>query len=173
MITTLAHLVSSRGKEQRIARQDESLTPYSQEEFLNYYTPGSGWNSWHHAVPYKDAAGNIRHVLVRIGEQKRWGLIDRLSQESVLLAGMLSCDDNFPVLDLRVIVGCDVNFDICMHILDYLCGYESDWWEKEPSMGALDAADKLGLERLLLIVRPRTKERWDECKQIAQSRWCA
>ena len=101
-------------------------------------------------------------MLVRIGHQKRWGLVDRLSQESVLLAGMLSCDDDSPVLDLSAIVGCDLSVTICMHILDYLCGCESDWWEGAPSMGALDAADKLGLERLLSsIVRPYVKNIWE------------
>ena len=151
-----------RGKELRIARLDESLTPYSQEEFLDYYTPESGWKSWQDAVTYKDAGSNIRHVLVRIGCQSRWGLVDRLSQESVLLAGMLGCDEDSPVLDLRAIVGCDVSSNMCVHILDYLCGYESDWWENAPSMGALDVADKLGLERLLSsIVRPQFKEKWE------------
>ena len=74
----------------------------------------------------------------------------------------LSCDDDSTVLDLRAIVGCDVSSNMCVHILDYLCGYESDWWENAPSMGALDVADKLGLERLLSsIVRPQFKEKWE------------
>ena len=157
MITTPAH-----GKELRIARWDKALTPYSQEEFLDYYTPESGWDIWRDAVPYKDAAGKIRHVLVKIGAHDRWGFVDRISQESALLAGMLSCDDDSPVLDLSAIVGCDLSYHICMHILEYLCGYQSHWWETEPCMGALDAADKLGLERLLSsIVSPQRKDRWE------------
>ena len=154
-----------RNKELRIARWDELLTPYSQEEFLDYYTPKSGWKIWQEAVTYKDGSGNIRHVLVRIENQKRWGLVDRLSQESVLLAGMLKCDDEDPVLDLGTIIGCDLCFNICRHILDYLCGCESDWWEKVPSMGALDVADKLGLERLLFsIVRPLVEDEWKRAR---------
>ena len=99
---------------------------------------------------------------VRIGAQNRWGLFDRISQESVLLAVMLSCDDGSPVLDLRAILGCDLSYNICIHILDYLCSYESKWWENEPSMAALDAADKLGLDRLLSsIVRPDLKKQWE------------
>ena len=169
MITTPAHLVSAHGKELRIARWDKALTPYSQDEFLDYYAPESGWDIWRDAVPYKDAAGNIRHVLVKIGAHGRWGLVDRISQESVLLAGMLSCDDDSPVLDLSAIVGCDLSYDICMHILEYLCGYQSDWWEREPCMGALDVADKLGLDRLLSsIVRPHIKDQWER----GRARWC-
>ena len=162
MTTSPAHLVSGRGKELRIARLDESCTPYSREEFLAYYTRGSGWTMWEEAVPYKDAAGNIRHMLVKIGEQSRWGLVDRISQESGLLAGLISCDDDSPVLDLRGIVGCDLSFAICDRILGYLCGSDSEWWENAPPMGALDAADKLGLERLLSsIVRSVVKDRWE------------
>ena len=112
-------------------------------------------------MPYKDDAGNIQHVLVKIGQQSRWGLVDRISQESVLLAGMLSCDEESTVLDLRAIVGCDLSYDICRRILDYLCGCETDWWENTPSMGALDVADKLGLKRLLSsIVTQFLKEKW-------------
>ena len=161
-IPTPVHHVSGCRKELRIARWDESRTPYSLQEFLDYYTPESGWNIWQDAVTYKDVAGNIRHVLVRIGQQNRWRLVDRISQESVLLAGMLSCDDDSTVLDLRAIVGCDLSYDICRRILDYLCGCETDWWENTPSMGALDVADKLGLERLLSAIVPRLrKEKWE------------
>ena len=149
------------GEELRIARWDKSLKPYSQEEFRNYYTPESAWIMWQDAVTYKDAAGNVRHVLVRIGNRERWGLVERLSQESVVLAGMLSCDDDSPLLDLQAIVGCDLDVRICEHILDYLCGYDSIWWEVEPTIGALDAADKLGLQKLLSWhVRPTRYSEW-------------
>ena len=159
-IPTIVHPASGRG-ELRIARWDESLTPYSLEEFLEHYPPESAQKIWDDAVPHQDAAGNIRHVLVKIGQQSRWGLVERISQESVLLAGLLSCDDDSTVLDLRAIVGCDLSYDICRHILDYLCGCEIDWWENTPPMGALDVADKLGLERLLsAIVSPLKKEKW-------------
>ena len=161
MRTTPAHLLSSPDKELRIARWDESLTPYSQDEFIAYYGPESGWKMWQDAVAYKDDAGNIRHVLVRIGDQSRWGLVDRISHESDLLAGMFSCDDDSPVLDLRTVIGYDLGLSMCTRILDYLCSYESDWWEREAAMAALDAADKLGLERLLSsIVCPRLQEKW-------------
>ena len=161
-IPTLAHPVGGPGEELRIARSDESLTPFSLSQLLEQHPPESAQKIWRDAVPHKDAAGNIRHVLVKIGQQSRWGLVERISQESVLLAGMLSCDEDSTVLDLRAIVGYDLSDDICQRILDYLCGCETDWWENTPSMGALDVADKLGLERLLsAIVFPMTKERWE------------
>ena len=155
--------VSCGGEELRIVRLDGSLTPYSKDDFLEYYGP-DGWRIWQNAVPYKDAAGNRLHVLVRIGERSLWGCVGRISQESVVLESMLEgCDDD-AFLDLSAIVGCDLCYNICARILDYLCGYDSDWWEQSPSMGALDVADKLGLERLLSsIVRPPRKEEWERC----------
>ena len=150
-----------RSKELRVVRWDESHTPYSQEEFLTYYTPESAWKLWSDAVIYKDADGKIVNVLVRIGQQSRWGLAEQISGESAVLAGMLSCDDGSPVLDLRAIVGCDISIFICSLILDYLCSFDSSWWEQAPTMGALDLADKLGLERLLSsIVRPHKRTEW-------------
>ena len=155
-----------RGKELRVVRYDDSHAAYSQEEFLTYYTPESASKIWSDAVIYKDAHGNIVHVLVRLGQQSRWGLAKRIAQESVLLEGMLSCVDGSPVLDLRAIVGCDLSIFICYFILDYLCGFDSSWWEQEPTMGALDLADKLGLERLLSsIVRPHIKNEWIRSRQ--------
>ena len=78
-----------------------------------------------------------------------------------MLAVMLSCDDNSPVLDLRAIVGCDVDDRISRYILDYLCGYESIWWQEYPTNGALDEAAKLGLEKLQTwVVRPTRYSEW-------------
>ena len=157
----MAPFARGRGGELRIARGDESLTPYVLEQFLAYYAPVPGWKIWQDAVIYKDLAGTTRNVLVRIGEQKRWGLAARISQESIVLARLLMCDADSPMLDLNVIVGCDIHKSICIHILDYLCSYASEWWECDPSMGALDVANKLGLKRLLSsVVRPHFRMRW-------------
>ena len=99
--------------------------------------------------------------LVRIGRQERWGLVDRVSEESGFLKGLLSCDDGYPVLDLVDTLGCDLNADICGHLLDYLCSYDSEWWQGSPSIGALDAADLLGLSRLVqFIVNPYVRYNW-------------
>ena len=116
-VPTLAHPVGGPGEELRIARSDESLTPFSLSQLLEQHPPESAQKIWRDAVPHKDAAGNIQHVLVKIGQQSRWGLVDRISQESVLLAGMLSCDEDSTVLDLRAIVGYDLSDDICQRIL--------------------------------------------------------
>ena len=163
MLATPAVVFSGRRKELRIALWDESHKSYSQEEFLDYYGQVRGCILWEDAVIYKDADGAIRHVLVIIGQLKRWGLAERISQESVFLAGMIACDDDSPVLDLRQVLGYDISTNVCVRLLDYLCGCDSDWWEKDvPCMGALDAADKLGLQRLLsCCVDSRLKDRWE------------
>ena len=151
------------GLELRVARGDDTCTPYSKEDFLDYYRPEIGVKIWRDAVLYKDAHGVVRNVLVRIGSNDSWGLAERLSQESHVLAVLLNCDEVSPILDLQGIIGCDVSFRIGVSLLEYLCAYESDWWEATPSMGALDVADRLGLHRLLFaIVRPEVRERWQE-----------
>ena len=81
MRTAPANLVSTRVKELRIARWDESLTPYSQEEFIVYYGPESGWNIWQDAVAYRDDAGNIRHVLVRMGDETGKNCVEVVSRD--------------------------------------------------------------------------------------------
>ena len=154
-------------QELRISRWDQSLKPYSLEEFLAYYTPDSGWSMWQAAATYKDATGNIREVLVRIGGQESWGFAARLSEESVVLSTLLCCNEASPVLDLSAVVGFGVDDHIAMRILDYLCGYQSSWWEGIPSVGALDLADRLGLERLMsAIVRPDVKEEWSNTRNM-------
>ena len=63
------------------------------------------------------------------------------------------------------VCGCDLNAGICRHILDYLCSYESEWWQGSPTIGALDTTDRLGLSRLLqFIVKPYIRESWEETK---------
>ena len=157
--------------ELRVARWDETCTPYSKEEFLDYYRPEIGLKIWRDAVLYKDAHGSVRNVLVCIGSNDSWGLAERLSQESHVLAVLLKCDDVSPVLDLQGIIGRDVSFRIGMALLEYLCGYESNWWEATPSMGALDVADRLGLHRLLFsIVRRDVRERWEEGRSSCSSK---
>ena len=146
--------------ELRVAHGDETCMPYSKEDFLAYYRPEIGLKIWRNAVLYKDAHGSVRNVLVCIGSNDSWGLAERLSQESHVLAVLLNCNDVSPVLDLQGIIGRDVSFRIGVALLEYLCGYESDWWEATPSMGALDVADRLGLHRLLFsIVRPDVRKR--------------
>ena len=84
-----------------------------------------------------------------------------------MLATLLALNDASPVSDLSEVVGGGVNIYISRRIVDYLCGYDSDWWDKTPSMGALDLADKLGLERLLsAIARPAAKEEWLTGRQM-------
>ena len=152
--------------ETRIARWDASFTPYTHAEFCAYYTEGPGTTLWHEAVPYRDAAGHSRQVLVMLGTNRRWGLIDRVSQESDVLAIMLECEDETLVLNLNLILGSDVSDTITYHLLEYLCGYDSTWWQQEPSFGALDAADRLGMTRLLShIVRKRVMDAWTQSRQ--------
>ena len=113
---------------------------------------------WNVAVP-------CNHVLVRIGRQQRWGLVDRISEESGILKGLVSCDDGSPVLDLVRLGGCDLNENISGPILDYLCSYDSAWWQECPTIGALDVADKLGLSRLVqFIVNPYVRQSWEKTK---------
>jgi hypothetical protein len=113
---------------------------------------------WYDAVP-------CNHVLVKIGRQERWGRVDRISEESGILNGLMSCDDGVPVLDLVEFCGCDLDADISRHILDYLCSYESEWWQGSPTIGVLDTTDRLGLSRLLqFIVKPYIRESWEETK---------
>ena len=61
------------------------------------------------AAIYKDAWGENREVLVRMGDYKRWGCVDRIVKESKVLAGMLSLNDAGPVLDLGEVAGGGVN----------------------------------------------------------------
>ena len=150
----------------RVCRWDVTYTPYSHEQFLEHYdSPEVAADAWNHAVPYKDATGNIQQVLVKLGCGCRWAVTDRISEESSVLSGMLCCDDDSPVLDLSGIVGSDCHPDVCDRVLDYLCGSDSSWWEgldnAHSSFGALDVADRLGLQRLLQgIVKRPVHEQW-------------
>ena len=148
-------------KELRIVRCDEWLRPYSMEEFLDYYSRELGRILWRNAAIYKDARGVNREVLVRMGDYKSWGFVSRIVKESKVLATMLVLNDAVAVLDLGAVAGGGVNIYVSRRIVDYVCGYDSDWWEKSPTLGALDLADLLGLERLLVwVVRDCVREHW-------------
>ena len=66
----------------------------------------------------------------------------------------IPCNSPSPVLDLDVVGLSGVNCYIGKRIVEYLCGFDSDWWQKTPSIGALDLADYLGMERLLTVIVP-------------------
>ena len=142
------------GPKLRIVRSDPKYRAYTKRQFLEYYGLEYGLVMWYDAVP-------CNHVLVRIGREERWGLVDRISEESGILNGLMSCDDGVPVLDLVEFCGCDLDADISRHILEYLCSCQSDWWQRSPGIGALDTADQLGLSRLLqFIVNPILRDCW-------------
>ena len=115
---------------------------------------------WKAAAMYQDATGENRQVLRRMGEYQSWGLVARLSEESVVLATLFCCNDASPVLDLSAIVGFGVDCTMGNRVLDYLCGYVCEYWQNYPSVAALDLADRLGLERLLSTIVK--SELWDE-----------
>ena len=79
-----------------------------------------------------------------MGDYGRWGGVGRIVEESKVLAGMLALNDAGPVLDLGEVAGGGVNTYVSRHIVDYLCGFNSDWWQKTSSLEALDLADVLG-----------------------------
>ena len=78
-----------------------------------------------------------------------------------------------PVLDLDWLGLSGVNCYIGKRIVEYLCGFDSDWWQKTPSMGALDLADYLGMERLLtLIVPEQIHKKWlDSMPMVKQKHY--
>ena len=61
-----------------IGRLDSTYTAYPKSAYLKYYGRVVGLDMWNDAVP-------CNHVLVRIGRQERWGLVDRVSEESGFL----------------------------------------------------------------------------------------
>ena len=151
--------------ELRICRWDPSLQPYSQEAFSVYYGAECGWKMWKEAAIYQKATGEQGEVLLRLGVHESWGPADRLAEESKVLATLLETlsPGPSPVLDLDVLGLKGVNFYIGRRIVEYLCGFDSDWWQMAPSMGALDLADYLGMERLLTRIVPMEihKKWWD------------
>ena len=156
--------------ELRICRWDPKLRPYSLEAFSDYYGPESGWRMWKDAAVYQDATGEQQEVLLRLGSQESWGPVDRLVGESKVLATLLETPS--PVLDLDGLGLSGVNCYIGKRIVEYLCGFDSDWWQKTPSIGALDLADYLGMERLLTLIVPmHIHKNWLDSKPMLKHKY--
>ena len=98
-------VICGKEKELRVVRCDQSLRPYSPEEFLDYYSPDLGRILWRNAEIYKDAWEVNREVLLTLGDYKSWRFVSRILKEKKVLGTMLVWNDAVPVLDLGAVAG--------------------------------------------------------------------
>ena len=173
----------------RVNPWDEDCIAYSFDHFVQYYGSYalalSMWRKARIVVSPEGVVQSVCIVLVRTEDCTvgGWCSVSRIREESDVLRCMVDlgaselAKEGYPGsvtchLDLYDLQPIKAN--VARHVLDYL-QFDSDYWQHDPKLGALDYVNWLSMRRLIgSVITESTRKRWlDSRGWQRQPRSCA